>query len=178
MAQIAKTFAPPCHLAWRVPLRVASRVASRVALSRPEAEAVWQVQQPAYRVEADIIGCADFPPLRECVDAILLAGEDFLLAYDNHQVVGALSCLHGDEGCVICRMVVMPRHFRRGIGRWMLHYLFLSTNPALACRVVTARANHPGIAFYESLGFSPSLHFASKECIDLVLLTHRARAAA
>ena len=149
----------------------------RAALSTAEAEALWALQQQAYRVEADLIGCADFLPLRERVDDILGARENFLLAYDHKQLAGALSYTVKDFGCHICRLVVLPSYFRRGIARWMLHNLLLSSDPALPCRVVTAQANLPAIALYQSLGFAPALYFASQDCVDLVQLLRPASAA-
>ncbi len=148
----------------------------RSALSNAEGEALWALQQQAYRVEADLIGCADFLPLRETVNDILGARENFLLAYDHKQLAGALSYTTGEPGCHICRLVVAPSYFRRGIARWMLHNLLLSADPALPCRVVTAQANHPAIALYHSLGFAPALYFASQDCVDLVQLLRPAPA--
>lgn len=149
----------------------------RLVLKNEEAQTIWALQQQAYRIEADLIGSTDFLPLRESVHDILGARENFLLAYHQEQLAGALSYTVKDFGCHICRLVVLPSYFRRGIARWMLHNLLLSSDPALPCRVVTAQANLPAIALYQSLGFAPVLYFASQDCVDLVQLLRPASAA-
>jgi ribosomal protein S18 acetylase RimI-like enzyme len=143
-----------------------------------DAGAVWHLQQSAYAVEAGLIGCDDFPPLRESVNDLFAAQESFLLANCGDNLAGALSYTINEMGCLICRLVVSPGYFRRGIGRRMLHNLMVKTDPALPCRVVTAQANIPAIALYREFGFEPGSSFASRECIDLVQLTRRAYFAA
>jgi ribosomal protein S18 acetylase RimI-like enzyme len=146
----------------------------RERLCIDDAGAIWRLQQSAYAVEAGLIGCDDFPPLREGVDELLAAQESFLLAYCDNDLAGALSYTINEMGCLICRLVVSSEYFRRGIGRRMLHNLMVKTDPALPCRVVTAQANIPAIALYQEFGFQPGSAFASQECIDLVQLTRRA----
>lgn len=150
----------------------------REGLYLDEAGAIWRLQQSAYAAEAVLIGCEDFPPLRESADDLLAAQECFLLAYCDNNLVGALSYTTNEMGCLICRLVVSPEYFRRGIGRRMLHNLMVKTDPALPCRVVTAQANIPAIALYQGFGFQPGSAFASQECLDLVQLTRRAHFAA
>ncbi len=150
----------------------------RERLCLDDAGAIWRLQQSAYAVEAGLIGCDDFPPLRESVDDLLAAQESFLLAYCDKDSAGALSYTTNEMGCLICRLVVSPEYFRRGIGRQMLHNLMVKTDPALPWRVVTAQANFPAIALYRGFGFQPGSAFASQECIDLVQLTRRAHFAA
>jgi ribosomal protein S18 acetylase RimI-like enzyme len=150
----------------------------RERLCIDDAGAIWRLQQSAYAVEAALIGCDDFPLLRESVADLLAAQESFLLSYYDNDLAGALSYATNEMGCLICRLVVAPEYFRRGIGRRMLHNLLVKTDPALPCRVVTAQANIPAIALYQSFGFRPGSAFASRECIDLVQLTRRAHFAA
>ena len=150
----------------------------RERLCPDDAGAIWRLQQSACAVEAGLIGCDDFPPLRESVDDLLAAQESFVLAYCVNNLAGALSYTINEMGCLICRLVVSPEYFRRGIGRRMLHNLMVQTDPALPCRVVTAQANIPAIALYQSFGFQAGSAFASQECIDLVQLTRRAHFAA
>ena len=143
-----------------------------------DAGTVWRLQQSAYAVEAGLIGRNDFPPLRESVDDLLATQESFLLAYCGNSLAGALSYTINEMGCLICRLVVAPECFRRGIGRRMLHNLMVKIDPALPCRVVTAQANIPAITLYQSFGFQPGSAFSSRECVDLVQLTRRAHFAA
>jgi ribosomal protein S18 acetylase RimI-like enzyme len=103
------------------------------------------VQRAASAVEAELLGYADLPGLRETAED--LAGEELWVA----ELDGAVIALIGLEGDTIARLAVDPRFARRGLGRALVRH-------AVACGAVsvgTAAANAPALALYASLGFSP-----------------------
>lgn len=151
-------------------------VVQRHRLASEEAEQVWRLQQAACRVEADLIGCATFPPLEETVADLRQAGENFMLALERGALVGALSGGAHDGEFLITRMLVHPAHMRRGIARNLLHELF-SALPERAARVVTAEANFPALALYRSFGFERVAGWTSLEGIALVALRRVSAAA-
>lgn len=60
--------------------------------SSPEAaERMWQLQQAAYRVEAELIGWADLPPLRETARELMDSDETFIAYMEEGELAGALS---------------------------------------------------------------------------------------
>jgi len=118
-----------------------------------EAAAVWNVQQPAYRIEAELIGFADLPPLRETVEQLQACGETFYGFFEGDELRGAISCEREEEHVRICRMVVHPEHFRKGIAGRLLRHL-LSNHPAPKTVVTTGAANTPAINLYLAHGFN------------------------
>lgn len=49
------------------------------------AEEVWALQHPAYRVEAELIGVADLPPLRDTIQTLQSCGESFLGCWNEEE---------------------------------------------------------------------------------------------
>jgi ribosomal protein S18 acetylase RimI-like enzyme len=117
------------------------------------ARALVELQQAAYRVEAELIGLADLPPLRDDAAALRRSGETFLGAYDQGVLAGAVSYRIDGDTLDIHRLVVDPARFRRGIGRRLL--------AAAECRaprpgrvvVATGSANAPALALYDAAGY-------------------------
>jgi ribosomal protein S18 acetylase RimI-like enzyme len=120
------------------------------------AEEVWALQHPAYRVEAELIGVADLPPLRDTVKSLQACGESFWGYQDEDEgdLIGAISFESEREGhYTICRLMVHPDFMRRGIGSLLMRHL-LSESSRFATWTVTAEVrNLPAISLYESFGF-------------------------
>lgn len=87
------------------------------------------LQIASYRVEADLIGFEDIPPLKDGIQSIREAEETFYGYYvqeeNERKLVGAIS--YSREGCVvtICRMMVHPHFFGAVLlGRfWNIYYI-------------------------------------------------------
>ena len=89
----------------------------RLDLSDPEIAArLLELQRSAYRVEADLVGSDDIPPLHETFEELVGSEEVFLGALVDGLVVGAVSWKIVDGTLDIHRLFVDPPHFRRGIG--------------------------------------------------------------
>ncbi|NOV02442.1 GNAT family N-acetyltransferase [Paenibacillus planticolens] len=117
------------------------------------------LQIASYRVEADLIGFDDIPPLKDGIQSIREAEETFYGYYvqeaDERKLVGAIS--YSREGCVItiCRMMVHPNFFRRGIARALLQHILQEqeNNGAQLFVVSTGTDNLPAIQLYQSFDF-------------------------
>ena len=84
---------------------------------------IHALQQAAYAVEAQLIGCRDFPPLRETADDLRRSLDSFSVCLIDDCPVGCLS-YRLDEGMAeITRLIVSPGHFRRGIASSLLRGL-------------------------------------------------------
>ncbi|WP_236707868.1 hypothetical protein [Brevibacillus choshinensis] len=59
--------------------------------SQDAATRMWQLQQAAYRVEAELIGWSDLPPLRETVEELMGSEETFIAYVEEGELAGALS---------------------------------------------------------------------------------------
>ena len=121
------------------------------------ARAVLALQRAAYAVEAGLIGSDGIPALTETLERLRAAGESWLGALDAEtgRLAGAVAWRELDHGTVdICRLVVAPEAFRRGIATALLNALD-SAFPGRSMVVSTGRTNEPAIALYRRRGFRP-----------------------
>jgi ribosomal protein S18 acetylase RimI-like enzyme len=119
----------------------------------PTAEALVALQRASYRVEADLLGTDDLPPLRERAADLAASGETFLGSRLDGRLVGALSWKRGADGAVdIHRLVVAPDAFRRGVASALLDALE-ALAPGAPTLVATGVKNAPARALYERHGF-------------------------
>ncbi|WP_409304480.1 GNAT family N-acetyltransferase [Peribacillus sp. SCS-155] len=126
----------------------------QINLSDPDAlEELFTLQREAYRVEADLIGFSDIPPLKETPKDLAQCGESFLGCYIEKEMAGAVSYTVDSDIAVICRMVVHPKHFRKGIARRLLQHLYSRLTGIHILRVSTGKQNGPGVELYTNQGF-------------------------
>ncbi len=115
------------------------------------AEKVQQIQQAAYRVEAELMGFYEIPQLYETIEEIQNSTETFI-GYNEEQLQGVISCKIEAGVVDIYRLVVDPFYFRKGIGKKLLNHL-LKKYHAYDFVVSTGSANKPAIALYKLFGF-------------------------
>lgn len=136
---------------------------------------IHALAQSAYAVEAALIGCPDFPPLRESPADLQECGDRFLVWEALGQIIGALSfhevCAEEAQkahGIAITRLVVSPAHLRQGIAI-ALHTALERRVPARSYfSVSTAQANEPAVALYKKLGYAVTSLGIAPEGIPLV----------
>lgn len=119
------------------------------------AAAVLALQRSAYAVEADLIGSDGIPALTETLQQLRTADESWLGVLDPEtgHLAGAVAWRELDHGIVdICRLVVAPEAFRRGIATTLLNALDGAV-PGRPMVVSTGRANEPALALYRRRGF-------------------------
>jgi ribosomal protein S18 acetylase RimI-like enzyme len=138
------------------------------------AEEIWALQHPAYRVEAELIGVSELPPLSDTVASIQACGETFLGCRDAQgDLVGAISYekeKEKDGRFTICRVMVDPDYHRQGIGKQLVQRL-LAEQPSGSLWSVTAEVrNIPAIGLYERFGFVSQDTFSPMQGIELLRL--------
>ena len=128
----------------------------RLDLSEPDTlRCLWDLQRASYAVEARLIGFDDIPALHESLEDLRDCGESFLGLDDEIGLAGAVSWVGSQDGTLdICRLMVHPRAFRRGIATVLLDGLDRA-EPARRAVVSTGTANHPALALYMRRGFMP-----------------------
>lgn len=141
---------------------------------REAAEEVWALQHAAYRAEAALIGVADLPPLRDTVDSLRASEETFYgMRGPDGELAGVISIEPREgEGYTVCRVMVHPNWFRRGIGSRLLNHV-LALHPEAAWTVTAADRNEPALALYGKAGFVPRESFEPSPGITLVRLERR-----
>ncbi|RXJ04205.1 N-acetyltransferase [Anaerobacillus alkaliphilus] len=120
--------------------------------NKNNAEAVLNIQIPSYRVEAEIIGSDDIPPLKDTVHSLQDCGETFFGYYEDHELCGAISIKVENDEVDIHRLIVHPKHFRKGFAQSLLDFV-INNFARKIIKVATGSKNTPAVNFYRKNGF-------------------------
>jgi 8-oxo-dGTP pyrophosphatase MutT (NUDIX family)/N-acetylglutamate synthase-like GNAT family acetyltransferase len=112
---------------------------------------VLDLQKKSYKIEADLIGTDEIPPLKETFEQLQNCGETFMGYYIEGLLAGAVSFKKEGKVLDIHRMMVHPDYFRRGIAGKLLAEI--ERQDCQKIIVSTGAANTPAIKLYEKLGF-------------------------
>ena len=138
-------------------------------LSETVASEIYDVFQLSYKVEADLVGVEDFPPLRRSASDIQSSSKQFLGQRVGVDLAAIVEYSHDGENLSIDSLVVHPQYFRRGLAGQLLRSL-LSTVQWTTAYVETAAVNKPAIALYQKLGFSESKLWQTADGIEKIQL--------
>ncbi|TVY01055.1 GNAT family N-acetyltransferase [Paenibacillus cremeus] len=119
-----------------------------------------ELQQLAYRVEATLIGFEEIPPLLDSPSTLRESNEAFLGYYlqtaeGGERLAGAIACKQTAKELQICRLMVHPDCFRRGIAAQLLTYVEQHTVPGMRIKVSTGTGNTPAVELYVKHGYEP-----------------------
>ncbi|WP_240422092.1 GNAT family N-acetyltransferase [Paenibacillus periandrae] len=114
------------------------------------------LQQLSYRIEAQLIGFKEIPPLWDSPQSLQDCGETFLGYYEEKRLTGAISMKQAAKELAICRMMVHPQHFRRGIASSLLEFVEQFAVPGLPIKVSTGTNNKPAFSLYQKHGYVPT----------------------
>ena len=131
---------------------------------------IHAMMQAAYTLEAERIGCAEFPPLRESVEELRQSSDSFLVFQQSGRIIGGLSFQRGTDTVAITRLFVSPGHLRQGIATALLSELESRLVPMTRLTVSTAATNTPAISLYQRFGFTTASASTSAEGIPLLHL--------
>lgn len=142
--------------------------------SQPEtAERLFALSQRAYRVEAELIGASDFPPLRRRGWEFQQSSNRFYGLVENAELLAAaeleVAQQQGREMVIIGSFVVLPERFRSGLGSQLLQVILARTD-GIDLQVETARQNEPAIGLYRKFGFSESSRHKNRDGYEIVTL--------
>ena len=129
---------------------------------------VHEISQAAYALEAERIGCADFPPLRETLDDLRQSSDRFLVFQQRGRIVGALSFDRSAAAVTITRLVVIPECHRRGVATALLAAMEERVGPVEHFKVTTAQNNQPAVLLYQRFGYTAAGTSMSPEGILLM----------
>ncbi|MBO0961141.1 GNAT family N-acetyltransferase [Neobacillus sp. MM2021_6] len=114
---------------------------------------LFELQKASYLVEAKLINFFDIPPLKETMEELKGCGELFLGYFEDTKLVGALSYTIEGEELTICRMVVDPTHFRKGIAQRLLEEVEKKNKDLNVIKVSTGKDNPPAKKLYLKNGY-------------------------
>ena len=134
------------------------------------AEAIRAVMFQAYLVEAALLGVSDFVPLRRSAGAIS-ASNALFIGIAPAGTLAAVAELERPEPhhVHIGSLVVLPSHFRRGLGAALVRYI-VAANPSDTVTVSTGTRNQPALSLYTTLGFREHRLWATDDGISMVTL--------
>ncbi|MBW4083790.1 N-acetyltransferase [Paenibacillus sp. S150] len=119
---------------------------------------LWSLQHKAYRLEAEIIGFHEIPPLLETRDMLSRSAETFYGSFDDSgELTGAVAVQEEAPGkLTVTRMMVNPDFFRQGVAGKLLEYIFEQYPDMEQYIVSTGKLNVPAVALYTKHGFVPA----------------------
>lgn len=148
--------------------------------SNEEVLELLTMQLASYQVEADLIGFDGIPPLKDGIQSLREAKETFIGCYmeaeGKEELTGAISFTRNGSVVEICRMIVHPKHFRKGIASSLLRHLMAEQRRKGVSRFIvsTGTANFPAVSLYKSFGFherrvitiAPNITLTTFECSE------------
>jgi ribosomal protein S18 acetylase RimI-like enzyme len=132
---------------------------------------LFNLQRASYIIEAELIKFFDIPPLKETFDELLECGETFVGYFEGEELAGAISYSTDGEMLTICRTVVHPNHFRKGIAQKLLQYVENENMEFPFLCVSTGKDNTPaknlyiknGFDFLEDIEVAPNFYISNFE---------------
>ena len=144
---------------------------SLVDIHQPEiGRQIYALQQAAYRIESELIGYPALPPLLESLETLQQSGEQFLVFQEAGQLAGVLAYTRSGSALEICRMMVSPAYFRRGIAAKLLEALEAIEAEVTQIVVSTAAQNLPALALYQKYNYRQRFTTTLPDGLKLVTL--------
>ena len=141
------------HLKSKVNFESIHRMITKLDNSNEEvANQIFIVFQKSYKIEAQLIGTLDFPPLLRSSENIKNSKTQFYGFIENQCLAGVIEVVLKDKHLEIDSLTVDPNFFRKGVANKLISYVlgFLNFSEAF---VETAAVNLPAINLYKKHGF-------------------------
>ena len=116
------------------------------------ADKIFSIFQNSYKIEAQLIGIVDFPPLLRSAKDIQNSKTLFYGFSENACLAAIIEIVIEDKHLEIHSLTVDPGYFRKGIANKLISYV-LETIDFSEAIVETAVVNIPAINLYKKHGF-------------------------
>ncbi|MCM3567990.1 GNAT family N-acetyltransferase [Neobacillus mesonae] len=114
---------------------------------------LFELQKASYLVEANLIHFFEIPPLVETIDDLRNCEETFFGYFEDDILAGAISFTIEGEEMKICRLVVHPKHFKKGIAQKLLAIIEENDPKITVYKVSTGKDNLPAKNLYLKNGY-------------------------
>jgi ribosomal protein S18 acetylase RimI-like enzyme len=114
---------------------------------------LFELQRASYLIEAKLINFFEIPPLLETINELKDCGETFLGYFEGDVLAGAVSFTMESDTLTICRMIVHPNHFRKGIAQRLLTEVENRNRKITIYKVATGKENIPAKILYLKNGY-------------------------
>lgn len=126
----------------------------KLDLKNPEtARSILELQLASYKIEAEIIGFNDIPPLKDTVDSLIACDETFYGYYINDVLTGIISYKIIEKVIDIHRVAIHPLYFRMGIADNLINFIEGLENNINKVVVSTGKENLPAVSLYLRNGY-------------------------
>lgn len=136
------------------------------------AKQIHDVFQRSYRIEADIIGVKEFPPLSRTIVDIMGSTSEFFGFNCGGNTAGVIEVELRDGVLDIHSLTVNPDFFRRGIAGQLMTFV-VDNFEANEMVVETALSNEPAIKLYVKHGFRVYRQWIPEHGIEKVALIRK-----
>lgn len=116
------------------------------------ASQIFEVFQSSYKVEADLIGTENFPPLSRTAQQINDSATSFYGFIEDENIAAVIEINVNSDQLEIDSLTVAPAYFKKGIASKLISHV-LETYKYSQALVETAVLNTPAIRLYEKHGF-------------------------
>ncbi|ALC83603.1 MULTISPECIES: GNAT family N-acetyltransferase [Bacillus] len=123
------------------------------ATDKETAKKMIDVQLPSYKAEAELIGFYGIPQLNDTVESIMENDEIFIGYFFDEELAAFISYTEEQNEFDICRLVVHPNHFRKGIAKKLLEHVLKNRTNGKKVIVSTGAKNVPAKNLYAFFGF-------------------------
>ncbi|AZK48934.1 GNAT family N-acetyltransferase [Paenibacillus lentus] len=111
------------------------------------------IQIPAYKVEAELIGYDGIPQLLDTVETMMECKENFVGYFLEGELAAFVSYEETEQEVEICRLVVHPYHFRKKIATILVEHVVETIAQGRPISVNTGALNFPAKGLYQMFGF-------------------------
>jgi len=116
------------------------------------AKQIFNTFQRSYKIEAQLIGVLDFPPLQRSAEQIKSSKTLFYGYYEHSCLAAVVETVLENRHLEIHSLTVDPDHFRKGLANKLLRHVLTNFDFSEAI-VETAVVNTPAINLYKKHGF-------------------------
>lgn len=117
--------------------------------------AILKLQYSAYQSEAELLGHADIPPLKQTIEDIeneFKAGVFLKLTDENNIIIGSIRACLCEKTLFIGKLMVHPDHRGQGLGTKLLAEIE-KTCPHERCELFTSSESRKNIRLYQRAGY-------------------------
>ena len=117
------------------------------------AKSVLELQIASYKIEAELIGFYEIPPLKDSIDLLKVCDEIFYGYRINGILAGIISYKVMEQVLDIHRVAIHPLFFRMGIAGKLLNFIEGLENNINKIVVSTGKENLPAVNLYLKNGY-------------------------
>lgn len=134
-----------------------------------QAKGIHTVFQKSYKIEAQLIGVENFPPLSRSIEDIASSKSEFYGFIDQQTLAAVIEIQISEQHLDIHSLTVDPQFFRKGIAGKLINYV-LNECDIKQATVETALVNAPAIKLYNKYGFAVFKQWTPSHGIEKVAL--------